>query len=152
MAYRKEYRGQEVIATYDARLVPPNDKYPDCKCIILLTKQHLYVLEDNFDGTYETHFEFVVKEIDNIGIEQWEDEKPSVDRAASRSEQVVTGALCMLAGVIPVSGETRKRKIKREYFAISYHDIWGAKRKIYFHMNNEGAKKFIKIFHKLKEQ
>lgn len=24
----KEYKGQEVIATYDARLVPPNDKYP----------------------------------------------------------------------------------------------------------------------------
>lgn len=148
----KEYRGQEVIATYDARLVPPNDKYPDCKCMIVLTKQHLYVLEDNFDGTYETHFEFVVKEIDDIGIERWEDEKPSGDRAALLSEQVVTGTLCMLAGVIPISGGTRKRKIKREYFAISYHDMRGEKRRLYFHTNESGAKKFIKIFHKLKEQ
>lgn len=148
----KEYREQEVIAAYDARLVPPNDKYPDCKCMIVLTKQHLYVLEDNFDGTYETHFEFVVKEIDDIGIEQWEDENASVDRAASLSEQVMTGALSMLAGVIAVSGGTRKRKIKRKYFAISYHDIRGEKRKLYFHVNDDGAKKFIKIFHKIKEQ
>lgn len=148
----KEYRGQEVIATYDARLIPPNDKYPDCKCMIVLTKQHLYVLEDNFDGTYETHFEFVMKEIDNIGIERWEDEKPSGDQAALLSEQVVAGTLGMLAGMIVVSGGARKKKLKRDFLAISYHNMLGEKHKLYFHMSDTGVKKFIKIFHKLKEQ
>lgn len=30
------------------------------------------MLEDNFDGTYEVHLEFVLREVDGIEIETWE--------------------------------------------------------------------------------
>lgn len=65
-----EYRGQEVIATVETRLLPPDHNYPDCECMLVLTRQHLYVLEDNFDGTYDTHFEFVLREVDDIVIQK----------------------------------------------------------------------------------
>ncbi len=61
-----EYRGQKVEARLSAKLVPPDKNYPDCVCELVLAEQHLYILEDNFDGSYETHFEFVLKEIDDI--------------------------------------------------------------------------------------
>lgn len=147
-----EYRGQKVIATYQARMIPPNNSYPDCVCMIVLTQQHLYVLEDNFDGTCEIHFDFVVREIDDVEIELHGKEKSSGNQAALLSKQLITAAACVIAGAIPIPDETRKKMVKRELLAISYHDVQGKKCKLYFNINNPGAKKFIKMFHKVKGQ
>lgn len=67
----------------------------------MLTAQHLYVLEDNYDGTYETHFEFVLREVDDIRMKQ-----DSADNGAvSVASLLITGILGALVGFILIGGE-----------------------------------------------
>ena len=146
----KEYRGQKVLDTVCARLIPPNDNYPDCECLVVLTAQHLYVLEDNYDGTYETHFEFVLREIDDIKIEQEESDQYSENKTVSAASLIITEAVCALAGLIAVPGGNQRRNIKKKFFVISYHDMQGEKRSIYFNMDHAGAKSFVKAFYRAK--
>lgn len=147
----KEYRGQKVMDTFCGRMIPPNDNYPDCECLVVLTTQHLYVLEDNYDGTYETHFEFVLSQIDDIKIVQEKNDQYSDHQAVSAASVVVTEVVCALAGLIAVPGGNQKRAVKKKFFVISYHDIQGEKRNIYFEMERSGAKGFVKTFHKMRE-
>lgn len=147
----KEYRGQKIVNTYGGRLIPPNDNYPDCECLIVLTKQHLYVLEDNYDGTYETHFEFVLSEIDDVKVEQEEKDQYSGNQGVSMATVIATEVVCALAGLIAVPGGKQRRMIKKKYFVISYHDVQGEKNKLYFEIDRAGAKDFVKAFHKMKE-
>lgn len=66
----------------------------------MLTAQHLYVLEDNYDGTYETHFEFVLREVDDIRMKQ-----DSADNGAvSVASLLITGILGALVGFILIGG------------------------------------------------
>ncbi len=146
----KEYRGQKIMNTFSGRLIPPNDNYPDCECLIVLTEQHLYVLEDNYDGTYETHFEFVLGEVDDVKIVQEKKDQYSGNQSVSAASVVVTGVICALAGLIAVPGGNQKRTIKKKFFVISYHDVQGENRNIYFEMERAGGKGFVQTFHKLK--
>ncbi len=144
----KEYRGQKIIAELSAKLVPPNNHYPDCICMLVLTSQHLYVLEDNFDGTYETHFAFVLREIDSIEIETWE----QASGLKGSGEIMPTFAIiliywCSIMFSLP-SGKS-SRVVKQKYITIKYHTEQGKKEKIYFHIP-DGAKTFIKMFEKTK--
>lgn len=141
----QEYRGQKVIDTFGARLIPPNDSYPDCECLIVLTAQHLYVLEDNYDGTYETYFEFVLREVDDIRMQQ----DSSDNGAVSMASLLITGILGALVGSLP-TGENQK-KVKKNFLVISYHEPQGEKHNIYFDVSQPGAKGFIQQFHKAKE-
>lgn len=144
----KEYRGQNIIAELSAKLVPPNNNYPDCVCMLVLTNQHLYVLEDNFDGTYETHFAFVLKEIDSIGMETWEQASSLKDRQENMSTfAVILTYWCSVMFSMP--GRKTDRVVKNRYITIHYHTEQGKKEKIYFHMP-DGAKSFIKVFEKTK--
>lgn len=144
----KEYKGQKILAEYDARLIPPDDHYSDCECVLVLTKQHLYVLEDNFDGTYEMHFEFVLDEIDDIVIEQQQSKKYTNSQAASGAGELITGIACVLGGVAASPGLGNRRAAKKEYLAIVYHEVLGEIRKLYFEAKYSGAKNFVKKFHK----
>ena len=54
----REYRGRKVLRYLTARIIPQkNSTLPDSICHILLTEDTFYALEDNYDGTYTTHFE-----------------------------------------------------------------------------------------------
>lgn len=147
----KEYRGQKIMDTFSGRMIPPNDNYPDCECLVMLTAQHLYVLEDNYDGTYETHFEFVLSEVDDVKIVQEKNDQYSGNQTVSAASVVATGVICALAGLITVPGGNQKRTVKKKFFVINYHDVQGEKRNIYFEMDRAGGKGFVKTFHKLKE-
>lgn len=144
----KEYRGQKIIAGLSARLVPPDCNYPDCVCILVLTNQHLYVLEDNFDGTYEVHFEFVLREIDSIEVETWE----QASGLKGSREMLPTFAMILIYWFevmfsLPM-GKTN-RVVKTKYVTINYHTEQGKKEKIYFHML-DSVKDFKKAFEKTK--
>lgn len=147
----KEYRGQKIMDTFSGRMIPPNDNYPDCECLVMLTAQHLYVLEDNYDGTYETHFEFVLSEVDDVKIVQEKNDQYSGNQTVSAASVVATGVICALAGLITVPGGNQKRTVKKKFFVINYHDVQGEKRNIYFEMDRAGGKGFVKTLHKLKE-
>lgn len=48
----KYYNGEKILNQASARLVPPDNTYPDCTCNILITEKSFYALENNFDDTY----------------------------------------------------------------------------------------------------
>ena len=144
----KEFRGQKIIAGLTVRLVPPNQNYPDCVCMLVLTSQHLYVLEDNFDGTYEVHFEFVLREIDNIESETWE--KASGLRGGGGNLPTFATILVYWVSVMfSLPAAAQNRAVKLKYVTIYYHTDQGKKEKLYFHML-DSAKHFQKAFEKAK--
>ncbi|GFI03632.1 hypothetical protein AALA79_06045 [Lachnospiraceae bacterium 64-25] len=144
----KEYRGEKIVTQLSAKLLPPDLHYPDCICLLVLTDRHLYVLEDNFDGTYEMHFEFVLSRIDGIEIETWEQISTGKD---SKENLPVFAAIltywCSVMFSVPIGKPNRA--VKEKYIVIKYHTEQGKKEKIYFHLP-DGAKPFIKSFEKVK--
>ena len=58
MSHTKEYRGQKIEAGLTARLIPPGAQYSDSFCRLILTERHLYILEDNYNGTYNELYAF----------------------------------------------------------------------------------------------
>ena len=52
MSHTKEYRGEKIEAGLTARLIPPGAQYSDSFCRLILTERHLYILEDNYNVTY----------------------------------------------------------------------------------------------------
>ncbi len=66
----KEYSGETILEKITARIHQADPTVPDCRCELVLTGSHLFVLEDNFDGTYEEHYGLPVGHIENILISQ----------------------------------------------------------------------------------
>lgn len=146
----EEYKGQKVIAELAARLIPPNDNYPDCECLLVLTDQHLYVLEDNYDGTYEAHFEFVLREIDSIEIKKVTSEPGPSGPVASAANEILTAVVTFFAGVTILGGNGAGKKEKK-LIVLHYHNEWGIKDVICFNMRSP-AGAFLKTFEKIKNR
>lgn len=145
-----EYRGQKIIGALTGRLIPPGNNYPDCECVLVLTGQHLYILEDNFDGTCDTHFEFVLGEVDDMQIEKIQSSSGSGLQPGAVSAfalEVVSVLGGPLAGSL--AGPWKSTAVRR-YFVISYHTELGGREKIYFNEFDSRARGFIKIFKKAK--
>ncbi len=149
MSGKEEYRGQEVVAQVDTRLVPPNNNYPDCECSLVLTKQHLYVLEDNYDGTFETHFDFVLKEIDDIEVKT-ETSYIQTGGGESTGTYLLSAVLGFFGGIVSLPGGRREKNVRKTFFVLYYHTEQGRKDFIYFHKPASGTRKFIRAFHKCK--
>lgn len=62
------YLDEYVLAHLECRLVPPDIRYPDCRCVARLTESRLYISEDNFDGTYIDHI--IIPILDVLCIER----------------------------------------------------------------------------------
>ena len=60
------YRDEPVLGTLAGRLVPPDKRYPDCQCKVILTELNLYVLEYNYDSTYIEHFTIPIGDVLHI--------------------------------------------------------------------------------------
>lgn len=144
----KEYKGEKIITQLSAKLLPPSNQYPDCICLLVLTDRHLYVLEDNFDGTYEIHFEFVLRKIDGIEIETWE--KISTGKDSRENLPVFATILVYWCSIMfSLPSKKTNTKLKEKYVVIKYRTEQGEKEKIYFYMP-DGVKSFIKVFEKTK--
>lgn len=139
-----EYKGEKVIEKLKARLVPPNSNYPDCMCEILLTGQHLYVLEDNFDGTYETHFAFPVRQI--IKMETEEIAKLSGKPEEEDKAVSIAASLMGLLGGRAAAGGRWKEKKTSAYFTITCHNGMGETERIYFTELQYSSKALRKAF------
>ena len=64
------YKSEEVIELLDARIHPTDNTVPECKCYIRLTANHVFISEDNFDGTYDDHYILDIAQIDEIKISE----------------------------------------------------------------------------------
>ena len=64
------YKSEEVIESLVARIHPTDNSVPECRCYIRLTSRHVFISEDNYDGTYEDHYVLDVSQIDEIKISE----------------------------------------------------------------------------------
>ncbi len=62
------YKGEKLLISMSARIHPADKNIPDCKCILALSERHLFVIEDNYDGTYTDHYYINVRKIEDIRI------------------------------------------------------------------------------------
>ena len=49
----EKYKSEEVIESLTAKIYPTDKRVPECVCYIRLTSGHVFISEDNYDGTYE---------------------------------------------------------------------------------------------------
>ena len=139
----KEYKGETVLTDLTARLMPPNDNYPDCMCELLLTKQHLYVLEDNFDDTYAEHFAFPIGQIQKL------EEKTFGKTTAGRTGiTAVLSTLLSLGGAIVSAG--RNNMASESLLTITYTDGMGGSKALCFHELESRATVMESVFKQLK--
>lgn len=140
-----EYKGETVLTDLTARLMPPNDNYPDCRCELLLTKQHLYVLEDNFDGTYAEHFIFPIGQIQKLEEKRFE--KTTAGRTGITASLL---ALLSLGGaIVSASG---KKMTSDSLLTITYTDGMGGSKGLCFHELESRASVMESVFKQLKEK
>lgn len=142
----KEYKGEKVLAGMTARLIPPNDNYPDCMCDLLLTKYRLYVLEDNFDGTYTEHFVFSIQRLQKMEIKKSGEEVSGWVRLAAS----LLLAIISLGGAVYVP--IGKKSAGSRLFMIAYINEKGDSDVLYFQDLESTPKVMENVFHKLKEQ
>lgn len=125
------YKNEKVTAQLTARLVPPNDLYPDCMCEVLMTARHLYVLEDNYDDTYQEHFVFTVGQIKGMETRVDSYQKDSQGNDITAIQAAAASFLGSLAG-FTISLSPGKVKTKVKLLIITYVDGEGKEEKLFF--------------------
>jgi len=143
VAILQEYRGRKILKYLSGRIMPQkNSAIPDCICFILLTADTLYVLEDNYDGTFTTHFEIPCGHIERI--EEYKDKEADPLGGTNRIAQALALAL---GGILALSSE---KPVNHRGFTIYLYGKKKDHQQIYFSETGGNIKGFIKAFNKLK--
>lgn len=111
---KKYFEGRKILSHMTARLLPPDDTYPDSICKLIMTENMLYALDD-FGSVPIYHFKIPIDKI--ISLE----ERPPGSRGhknAIHNRLQWLNAFSALTGVIAISGkepETSHVRLKIEY-------------------------------------
>ena len=167
------YKDEKIVASVWARLHSP--LYPDNSCAVVLTEKHIFVLEDNYDGTYNEFYAFSIEDVEEVKISmplfKSMDLKSNTNRTISEIQDIahnnilddisdslvqngiVTGPV--IDAFTPVSKERKGGRkgsnIKEKYLDICFLDMDGKKDHLFF--NDAGLtdyKKIINAFNKVK--
>ncbi|MGL5434791.1 MAG: hypothetical protein ACRDBO_05240 [Lachnospiraceae bacterium] len=149
----QQYKGHKVIRQSEARLVPPDDTYPDCVCSLILTQCYLFVLEDNYDDTYTEYFFLPLAKIKNMRIlSSTADEGAKAELFSG--EQGLVAAIITFLGLFSnlyiYHGEGTSTRRKQDYLRIDYLDEWAQQKDVFFIELGTGIKKIIKYWGKQK--
>lgn len=94
----KTYRNEAVLHMLSCRLSPSSDLYPDYDCLVILTEEHCYVLEDFFDGTYEMLIQVPLSKL--ISLESYTEGQKTSKKGKVRAGGLNTQALTFLGTVL----------------------------------------------------
>ncbi len=121
------YKGEKLLISMSARIHPADKNIPDCKCILALSDRHLFVIEDNYDGTYTDHYYINVSKIEDILIS-------IPDRIGKERDVYFLG---------------RQFKVNKpdKYLEVIYKDEYFEKQHLFFDECVD-AKKFVNTFKK----
>ena len=150
------YKTENVVAEITAKIHPADKNIPDCRCNLVLTERHLFVLEDNFNGTFEEHYVIDIMFIDDITVSTPfnTDSTPKAgsaafyNREASKREQFrESGSV-----ITPFTSGGRLRRFARpkKYLEVIYNDDNYVKQHLFFDEWDKLPKGFICRFQKLK--
>lgn len=139
-----------IKALFDARLVPPDETYPDCVCTAVLTDRYFYILEKEIDG-YTEHFVLPLEAIVDmeIAVHGKDTIRKAKDKGKQQATDMVSVTLASMAGsplLYLVSPATQRRiAVNTAYFRIAY--LEGDQPKLLFLEDfDHKAKKLLKIF------
>lgn len=139
-----KYREEEVKAKLEGKLCSYDKSVPDCVCAIYLTESHIFVSENNYDGTYKDHYVFPLSCVKDVLMEQ-----PYKKSISDKNHDGFRSA--------PFQSSRAERGIinrlldtfhKDEYFTIVINNSDGKTDKLYFILTSKGQDKFISEFNK----
>lgn len=147
----KEYKGQKIIAQAQARLVPPDDDYPDCMCDLVLTERSFYVLEDNYNKTYTEHFSIPVSCIDEMKILGGSSDGKG---SSSPMSAGISYALLFIIGIFTRSflfliGNHRD-ELTGNYIRLDYSDDLAVKKELFFRELSRPATNVVSCWNKIR--
>ena len=153
------YKDEEVLASIEAQIHPMDNSVPDCRCVIRLTSMHVYVSEDNFDGTFTDHYVLDNMKIDEILIDT--PYATSVKLSETHGESDGFGTLkwsvsnSLIGKLLSrrkggTINSTQGNKEARKYLKIVYHDETGKKENLYFDECSKNPASFIKVFESMR--
>ncbi len=155
------YKGEEVIDIVKARIYPTDNRIPECNVVVRLTSSHVFISEDNFDGTFEDHYILDVAQVSEIKIDSPYktsigysgnslDAKPK--KETKHWEDGLLGGLFSFEGRKGHPGLNRDKAItKTKFLEIVYKENYEKTEHLYFDECNKSPEKLIKEFRKLKE-
>ena len=154
----ENYRSEEVIASLNARIHPTDKRVPECRCYIRLTSDHVFVSEDNYDGTYEDHYILDVAQVDEIKISEPYSTSigyisASLDKNAGRKSDRGLGRLAeMLSGGKKGHGALHpdKEAASKKFLEIIYRENSEKTEHLYFDECSDAPSVFVNAFAGLK--
>ena len=144
----KYFNEEEVLEQITARLFTCNNVFYDCPSSVILTRNYLYIQEDNFDGTFTSHFKIPITKI--ISIEKFISKNDIEKRTGSNTPGILTSAIMALAGVIVLPKDSKKTG-NNAFLNIKYRDEKDNASSIFFKdCSSICIKKMVNAFEKYK--
>ncbi len=145
---------EPVELIYHARVYPADKQYGEFDCAIMLTDKHLFVTEDNDDGSFVIRYMFDFEHVLEVKISRpFATSDDYMDCAGSSGERkkydstLRGGLLYRLFGLRPVgSSGGKKGRAKDKYLEVVYLDISGKKEHLYFNNFDKMPRELVKRF------
>lgn len=149
----KEHNGEKAIAMYKAKMVSSNSEHYDFVSTLMLTDQHLYVLEDNGDGSYAEYFSYEISEIDDIEVQRVEPKSRSNQQIKRGIARVFTDVVMGFMGYVRTSliQPDIQESWNFGHLIIMYHTKQGQNDRRYFQIGSQEPDDFLRAFRKLRE-
>ena len=156
------YKSEEVVEMLTAKIYPTDKRIPECRVIIRLTSRHLFISEDNYDGTFEDHYVIDFPQISEIKLDT--PYKTSIDystKSLDKREQKTSSveplwSEGLLGGMFTFGKKGQgalhrdKESTRRQFLEIIYKEDYERNEHLYFDECNKSPEKLIKAFKKLK--
>ncbi len=135
-----DYMKDNILISIKARIHPVDKTIPDCICTLALSERHLYVVEDNYDGTYTEHYDIDVRYIEDIRIStpNMTEKEPEPGSAAALNKQTSEGLFIL--------GRFFKSKGPKKYLEVIYKDDEFEIQHLFFDECDIKPQSFIEVF------
>ena len=140
---------EELLVKIMARLFSCNNTHYDCPCEVIMTKNILYIQEDNFDGTFNYHFKIPLSKVKSI--KKYISENISDTKGKNTyTPGILTSAVLALVGIILIpSGKQQKEN--NMFLKIDYQNEDNEICSIFLqNCNSKSIKKISTAFNKYK--
>lgn len=146
----KEHNGENIIAKYEAKIVPSNSEHFDFVSTLMLTDQYLYVLEPNGDGSYAEYFKFGIKEIDAIEVKRADSAAQNRERMKKGFARVFSDIVMLCFGWIRIPSEGQG-KWNAGHLIVKYHTKQGQNDWLTFRIGSKETDDFLEAFQRLRK-
>lgn len=94
----RTYNDEPLLAAAAGRMIPSDNRYPECECQLVLTEENLHVLEDHLDGTFTPHFVIPLPALLTLG--NYAQEVGRAGAQAASEGDAVHAVAAMVAGAL----------------------------------------------------